>query len=101
MIKAIIITISIAALIICACGLIQEWRKAQARRRERICRKRYLKRFRKNQRECDEMFRELEYDRQEAELEKQKEERRREKWDKQSFTSHNPELEVFLNGVVI
>lgn len=92
MIKATIMTVSIAALCICACGLIQEWKQARKRRRERANRKRYLKRFRENQRECDDMFREREQDELAAE-------RRRKKWDKQNFQSHNHELEVFLNGV--
>ena len=83
MIKAIIITLCIAALFICACGFIQEWKNAQEKHRERAQRKRYLKRFRENQRECDEMFRERERDEQEAK-------RRREKWDKQNIICHNP-----------
>ncbi len=92
MIKATIMTVSIAALCICACGLIQEWKQARKRRRERVNRKRYLKRFRENQRECDDMFRERKQD-------EQDEERRRKKWDKQNVICHNPELEIFLNGV--
>lgn len=69
MIKATIMTVSIAALCICACGLIQEWKQARKRRKERVNRKRYLKSFRKNQQECDNMF-----------LEREQDERRRKKW---------------------
>lgn len=96
MLKAIITTISIAVLFLCACGLLYDLKQARQRarqkRRERAARKRYLKRFLKNQRECDAMFKEHEADKREAE-------RRRKKWDKQNFTCHNPNLEVFLNGV--
>lgn len=94
MIKAMGITLLIATLILCACGLIQEWKQARKRSRERAERKRYKKRFLENQRECDEMFIERERDEREAE-------RKRKKWDKQNFTSHNPVLEVFMNGVGI
>lgn len=93
MIKAFIITVSIAVLFLCACGLLQEWKQARQRRRERVARKRYIKRFRKNQRECDAMFEERDRDRQEVK-------RRHEKWDKQNFMSHNPELEKYL-GVIM
>ncbi len=92
MIKATIMTVSIAALCICACGLIQELKQASKRQRERMNRKRYLKRFRENQRECDDMFRERKQDEQDEEC-------RRKKWDRQNIICHNPELEVFLNGV--
>lgn len=92
MIKAMGITLLIATLILCACGLIQEWKRARKRRRERAERKRYKKRFLENLRKCDEMFIERERDERE-------EERRRKKWDKQNLTSHNPVLEVFMNGV--
>lgn len=93
MLKAIIITVSIGVLFLCVCGLMQEWKNARQKRRECAQRKRYLKYFRANQRECDAMFEERERDEQEAE-------RKRQKWDKQNIICHNPELEQFL-GVIM
>lgn len=51
------------------------YRDAAARRKKRAKRKRYLKKFREGQRECDELFRERESAEQNCN-----------KWDKQNFT---------------
>lgn len=84
MVQAVIITLSIAVLCICACGLVQELKRAGQKRKERAEQKRYLKKFRESQKECDSMFRERERD-----------ERSKRKWEKQNITCKNPEFAVF------
>lgn len=78
-------TISLALLIVGLCiELWQKYKNAAARRKKRAKRKRYLKKFREGQRECDELFTEQEHETQQ-----------RQKWDKQNIICKNPDLITF------
>lgn len=82
-------TISLALLIVGLCiELWLKYKSAAARRKKRAKRKRYLKKFREGQRECDELFRE-------HESEEQTPEQEYSKWVKQSIVCKNPDLITF------
>lgn len=65
-------------------GLWLMYDDAAERRKRRARHRRYLKKFREGQRECDELFTEQEHETQQ-----------RQKWDKQNIICKNPDLITF------
>lgn len=84
MVQGIAAVLLILGVCVIIANILQRLSDASERRRERVARRRYLRKFREGQKSCDEMF-----------TEQERAAQKRKKWDKQNVICKDPYLMEF------